>query len=389
MKNILDTLNLRELGKELQLARNKKGLTQEEAAAVIEVARTTLTAIEQGKRRLKPSELIKLARAYNCQVHDLVRSRPQIEPFQVQFRGSQQPSEADKQLIQGSIDLLAEVSRNYLELEQLIGVGQIQNYPPSYKMSGLSYKEAAEHIAQKERYRLGLGDGPIYNLRNILEQDVGLRIFYLEMQPSQHFSGMYHFDEQLGGCIAINCLHPVERRNYSLTHEYWHFLVDRYAPSVSYYNYQERLADSFASYFLMPTDGLKRHYNDLKQAQGKITPIDLLTMANYYGVSFEAFLNRLLDLALISPSIKDKLIRGISIRQTQQDMGLNLERERPEKFPVRYLYLAVQAWDRHLITEGQLAHYLQLSRVEAREVVEKIHEEYAIEWFDLLENIMA
>jgi len=87
--------------------------------------------------------------------------------------------------------------------------------------------------------------------------------------------------------------------------------------------------------------------------------------------------------------MKDKLIRGISIRQTQQDMGLNLERERPEKFPVRYLYLAVQAWDRHLITEGQLAHYLQLSRVEAREVVEKIHEEYAIEWFDLLENIMA
>jgi len=43
--NILDTIDMRELGKELQQARIKRGLTQEEAAKIIEVARTTITAI--------------------------------------------------------------------------------------------------------------------------------------------------------------------------------------------------------------------------------------------------------------------------------------------------------------------------------------------------------
>ena len=48
--NILDTIDMRELGKELQQARIKRGLTQEEAAKIIEVARTTITAIEKGER---------------------------------------------------------------------------------------------------------------------------------------------------------------------------------------------------------------------------------------------------------------------------------------------------------------------------------------------------
>ena len=80
--NILDTIDMKVLGRELQQARVRKGLTQEEAAKVIDVARTTITAIEQGTRRIRSGELIKLAQAYNSQVSDFVRARP---PFR---RGS-------------------------------------------------------------------------------------------------------------------------------------------------------------------------------------------------------------------------------------------------------------------------------------------------------------
>src|SRR5256885_1608313 len=62
--NFLDIIDMRELGKELQQARFKRGLTQEEAAKFIDVARTTITAIEKGERRIKAEELIKLAYAY-------------------------------------------------------------------------------------------------------------------------------------------------------------------------------------------------------------------------------------------------------------------------------------------------------------------------------------
>jgi DNA-binding XRE family transcriptional regulator len=36
--NILDTIDMRELGRELQQARTKRGLTQEDAAKIIDVA---------------------------------------------------------------------------------------------------------------------------------------------------------------------------------------------------------------------------------------------------------------------------------------------------------------------------------------------------------------
>src|SRR5437763_5987969 len=73
--NILDTIDIRVLGKELQQARTKRGLTQEEAAKSIGVARTTLTAIEKGERRIKAEELILLAQVYGLQVSDFVRPR--------------------------------------------------------------------------------------------------------------------------------------------------------------------------------------------------------------------------------------------------------------------------------------------------------------------------
>ncbi len=62
--NILDTIDLHRIGELLQQARKKCGMTQSEAAQVIDAVRTTVVAIEKGERRLKPAELIKLARAY-------------------------------------------------------------------------------------------------------------------------------------------------------------------------------------------------------------------------------------------------------------------------------------------------------------------------------------
>jgi len=62
----------------------------------------------------------------------------------------------------------------------------MQRNPPEYRISGLPISHAAEGLASQERNRLGLGDGPIPILRDLLEQEVGLRIFYLPLCPS-HF----------------------------------------------------------------------------------------------------------------------------------------------------------------------------------------------------------
>ncbi len=374
--NILDTIDMRELGKELQQARIKRGMTQEDAAKVIDVARTTITAIEKGERRIKAGELIKLAQAYGRQASDFVRPAPKIEPFQVQFRGPYTRTDEDAIAIITYIDELERLCRNYLELEQITSSPLMRKYPLEYEIAGLRTAQAAEGVAIEERNRLGLGDGPIPILRDILEQDVGLRIFYLPLHPSK-FSAIYLYTEQLGGCIAINSLHPEERRRWSLAHDYAHFLVHRYKPTVLIEEgYQrlpesERFADDFALYFLMPTAGLTRRFNDIRRMKGKITPADLCTLAHYYGVSVAAITLRLEDLHLLPTGIWDKLREGgFKVREAQRQLSLAAIPARDEQLPIRYQYLAVGAFDRALISEGQFAKFLGVDRLEARRVAE-------------------
>lgn len=374
--NILNTIDPRQLGKELQQARKQRGLTQEEAAKVIEVARTTLTAIEKGERRIKGDELIQLAQAYGRPVSDFVRSRPQVEPFQVQFRGPYQPTAEEEQEIEKSIMMLAELARNYLELEEITGKPLIRRYPVEYEIGHLPVEHAAEDAALAERTRFGLGDEPVAILRDLLEQRIGVRIFYLPLYPSK-FSEMYYYDDQVGACIAVNSLHPEERRRWSLAHGYAHFLAHRYKPEVLMEeSYQrkpesERFADYFASYFLMPTTGLTRRFNGIRRATGKITPADLCILAHHYGVSFEAIALRLEEMKLLPTGTFDKLRRsGFKVQEARQKLGLGDIPARDGKFPWHYQYLAVEAFERELITEGQLARFLQVDRLEARHVVD-------------------
>lgn len=66
-------INSRELGQVLRTARKNAGLKQEEAAQLIEVARTTIVAIEQGVRPLSDCELAALASGYGVEVTELLR----------------------------------------------------------------------------------------------------------------------------------------------------------------------------------------------------------------------------------------------------------------------------------------------------------------------------
>lgn len=377
-RNVLDTIDTRALGKELYEARRKEGLTQEDAANIIGVARTTMTAIEKGERRVKAAELIKLARAYRRQVSDFVRPRPYIEPFQpqqIQFRGPHAPSDEDMERVRPALDMLRELARNYLELEGIVGSPLARRYPSAYEVAGLPVEQAAEGIALDERNRLGLGDGPVPLLRDMLEQDVGLRIFYLSLP--QKYSAIYVYDEQAGGCIAINSAHPEEQRRWSLAHEYCHFLANRHRPTISMWGgYQrrpesERLADSFAFCFLMPPGGLTRRFNDIRRATGKVTPADLCTLAHYYSASFEALARRLEMLRLLPTGTWDNLREGgFKVREAQRELGLAPIPARESMLPVRYQFLALDAFDRGLIGEGRLAHFLDVDLLEARRIAE-------------------
>ncbi|MEP6755163.1 MAG: XRE family transcriptional regulator [Chthonomonadales bacterium] len=376
---IQDHNNLIQIGEALQIARKRASITQEAAAEIIGVARTTIVAMEKGERRIKATELLKLARAYGRPISEFVESKPQAEPFEVQFRGPSIRSDKDDLEIEPIVREFEELCTNYSNMERLLDAPLNRRYPAEYSLHGLTIDQAAENIAMMERQRLNLGDGPLSVLRDILEQDIGMRVFYIPM-PSK-FSEMYFYSDHLGGCLAINQNHPEERRRLSMAHGYAHFLTSRFKPVVDADGqYQrkpdsERFADAFATYFLMPTSGLVRRFTDLHRAKDKLTLGDLCTLAHFYWVSLEALVRRLEDLRLIGAGKADTIkSSGFKVGEAKQQLGLSEIPVRADRLPTRYQYLALDAFKNEVIGEGQFARLLGVDRLEARRVANNLRQ---------------
>jgi Zn-dependent peptidase ImmA (M78 family)/DNA-binding XRE family transcriptional regulator len=377
-KEILNTLDAHELGKKLRLARERRGMTQEEAAKVINVARTTLVSIEKGERRIRPDELVRLAIEYGRDVNDFIQEIQQARFTEPQFRGPEQYENEEDSEIEQWIEILKELSVDYFQCEQILSSPMIKKYPSEYEVGKLSPEEIGESIALEERQRLGLGDKPIAVLRTLLEQEVGLRIYYLPLKPSK-YSAIYVYSDQIGGCIAVNSQHIEERCRMSLAHDYGHFLTLRYKPKLyieGYYSHRsenEKIADQFAVHFLMPTTGITRRFTDIRKTKGKVTPYDLVEIAHYFGVSFEALCYRLAGLRLIPSGMLEHLKEeGFKVRDIQQRLGLETLPSNRQRLPLRHQLLAVEAFNQGLTPESHFAQLLEVDRLEARFILQSM-----------------
>lgn len=374
-QDILSTLDPRELGRRLQDARKQRGLTQEEAAAHLGVARTTLTAVEKGERRVRPLEFVRLTELYGRTVADLLRHSRTPDTFTVQLRAQVRGKDDLEAESQNTARTFHDLSADYTELEALRKAPLTRRYPSLYQWGGVSAEEAGQDAADEERNRLGLGDGPVLHLREMLESDVGMRIFYIPM-PSR-IAAMFGYTEDLGGCIAVNAHHPEERRRMSIGHDYAHFLENRYQAEVLMVGRyrrtpaHEQFAEAFARAFLMPSTGLRRRFNDLRTRRGgTVTPADLVAFAHLYFVSVEAMARRLEELRLLPAGTWERLDRmGFRVRDAQAELGLGEHPFYGGIFPVRYVTLALEAYRAGQLTEGQAADFLRTDRMTVREIV--------------------
>ena len=376
------TIDPRQLGERLKTARNARGLTQEAVAKELKILRTTLVAIEKGDRRVTPSELIQLARIYGRPVSDFVSTRGNHAPFIPQFRlPPGQQSVEENELISAVMELES-LAQDYLQLEELNEAGFRPVFPPVYAINipGATPEQRGEEVAAEERTRLGLGDGPIADLRSLLEEAVGLRVFYLNL-PAK-VGGIFACNDELGACIAINRNHPPSRAIWSLAHEYGHFLTTRYVADVSFTHDHwgkmaaERFADAFAKNFLMPRTGVSRRLSDAVAALGKERPTigAIMSLAHLYHVSAQAMFLRLEELKRVPAGSWNTLRerRGFKPEQARSELGLAAE-ARQASLPIRYRQLAYSAYEiKEQLTEGQLARKLRTDRVSARLELESL-----------------
>jgi transcriptional regulator with XRE-family HTH domain len=163
-----------ELGERLRIEREAASLTQADAAAAVNVARTTLIAIEQGQRRVRMDELQKLAKRYGISVNSLFRQESVHVDLTPRFR--RLIADEDEGAHEAS-RLLSDLARAEVELENLLGIKRVRNYPPERPLLSTNVRKQAEQDALELRQRLGLGLAPIIDIVTLLELELGIRVF--------------------------------------------------------------------------------------------------------------------------------------------------------------------------------------------------------------------
>ncbi len=216
-----------EIGERLRLAREGLKLTQAQAADVIGAARTTIVAIEQGKRRIQMDELQKLATSYQTSANAILRREAVHLDMVPRFRKLDDSNDDD---VERATRLLNDLVSAEVELENALGVSRARNYPPERPILPGEVRTQAEQDAQELRDWLGLGLGPITDIVSILDLQLGIRVYVRPLQGK--VSGLFAYDEAVGACILLNANHPYERLAQTGAHELAHVVSTRRQPEV-------------------------------------------------------------------------------------------------------------------------------------------------------------
>lgn len=119
--------------------------------------------------------------------------------------------------------------------------------------------------------------------------------------------------------VGINANRPITRQRYTASHELCHHIKDAgsgYICAIGADSDIERYAEAFAAALLMPYSAFSEQV-DKYRVNGFVSFDDALKIADYFGVSFAACVNRLaFDFHVIEGDIS-----GSSLRQRRNDFG--------------------------------------------------------------------
>jgi Zn-dependent peptidase ImmA (M78 family)/DNA-binding XRE family transcriptional regulator len=373
MTTPLEDMSPADVGERLRIARESAKLKQADAAAALEIARTTLVAIEQGQRRVRIGELQQLAKLYRTSVNALLRTEAVKVDLAPQFRKLGLRLD---DAVENAAALLSDLAKAEVELENLLGVKRITNYPPERPILPGDVRAQAEQDALELRQWLGLGLSPISDIVTLLEMELGVRVYIRRIDGS--ISGLFAYDDTLGACILLNANHPRDRRTQTAAHEIAHLLSTRRQAEILDAGHagnsrEERYAAAFARALLTPARTVMQKFREVTAGSSKLTRRHVIVLAHIFGVSREAMVRRLEELKLTKDGTWDWFQQNGSITDEQAHQVLGdiavpdaSKTEADQPTTLRLGLLAGEAWRRGLLSEGQLCRMLHIDRVELR-----------------------
>lgn len=370
------------IGERIRKARKLIGFTQGDVAAEMDMSISTVSDIERGQRSVTGLELHSLAELLN-QPLDFLLTPPQSSSpaFRYLFRKA-----SEQGVDEAILHKFERLCSDYKLLEELTNAPAPPK-PPGYSGFGFQTLADADRLAKMERARLGLGDAPISDITQLLDEQAGARVFHLPVEDGS-LSGVVLYDPEGWACILVNAKEEDYRRTFTIAHEYAHCLVHLKPSSkeesvlpahIDWRNpeddflardQKERFANAFAASFLMPAERVNELYERFVRVPGCFKDDMLYLMARYFDVSLVALGWRLVALRRISSrDWKDYLARGYTRRFLARQFGHHEEPKGKERVisPPRYQYLAWRAFKREEISLSRLAELLLENPFELRE----------------------
>ena len=149
------------------------------------------------------------------------------------------------------------------------------------------------------RKELGEDSSSPIDIFSVAQNIEGLTIVYYPF--GDNLSGMCIKSQHGDSLIAINSAMTLGRQRFSMAHELYHLRFDDNMVSVCAKKLNsgldiEKSADMFASYFLMPDAALMEMAKKLaeKNGQKQLTLNDVIRIEQYFGVSHQAAVYRLM-----------------------------------------------------------------------------------------------
>lgn len=157
------------------------------------------------------------------------------------------------------------------------------------KIARVNY-DLAERRAIETRNEFGLSNTESINVFEVLKYNGDISIIKMPMESDLYGLFIKKGEAQV---ILINTNNSLGRQFFSAAHEYYHL---KYEINLNEKNKNlEKEADTFASYFIMPREGLNYYIKKRLTSKEKdtIELADCLYLENYFKISHQALVVRL------------------------------------------------------------------------------------------------
>lgn len=352
--------------------RKAQNLSMQELADRCNLSRVAYSAIENGKSQPKSATLIELASNLGVDIKDLLTDPPKFNSLR--FRTHKTMT---KQQMNMREQIIYDVSRwlnDFNQLEELTGISS----PGIPDISAENPKEASEEF----REHLGLDrKEPVEDITGLLSRK-GIK-FYLASFALKNFFGFSIGADDGGPAVIVNISDniTIERWIFTSAHELGHILLHTESfkqDELDEIDKEEKEADLFAGYFLLPDEGFKREW---KECNGLNWYDAVLHIKRKYRVSYKTVLHRLIvenNLDAKKVYIEFNMIMmqkyGISLKGNTEPLSFNDGSIEPDSlsnndFVEDKLHKLVRAaYEQGKISLSRAAEILRLSMDEMREL---------------------